>query len=95
MMQKYSKTKLPAIPKMPASFISIPPFQLTEHADLLMGVDSVVMDSPLRTMEELDHGWGSMVYVTFLPEISTPSVLTLNEGDDLAQKYHDFIESLF
>ena len=89
MMQKYSKTKLPAIPKMPASFISIPPFQLTEHADLLMGVDSVVMDSPLRTMEELDHGWGSMVYVTFLPEISTPSVLTLNEGHDYAQVFID------
>jgi beta-galactosidase len=89
MMQKYSKTKLPAIPKMPASFISIPPFQLTEHADLLMGVDSVVMDSPLRTMEELDHGWGSMVYVTFLPEISTPSVLTLTEGHDYAQVFID------
>ena len=89
MMQKYSKTKLPAIPKMPASFIAIPPFQLTEHADLLMGVDSVVMDSPLRTMEELDHGWGSIVYVTFLPEISTPSVLTLNEGHDYAQVFID------
>ena len=89
MMQKYSKTKLPAIPKMPASFIQIPAFQPTEHADLLMGVDSVVMDSPLRTMEELDQGWGSIVYVTSLPEISTPSVLTLNEGHDFAQVYID------
>ena len=89
MMQKYSKTKLPAIPKMPAPFIQIPAFELTEHVDLLMGVDSVVMDSPLRTMEELDQGWGSIVYVTSLPEISTPSVLTLNEGHDFAQVFID------
>ena len=89
MMQKYSKTALPAVPKMPAPLISIPAFQLTEHADLLMGVDSVVMDSPLRTMEELNQGWGSIVYVTSLPEISTPSVLTLNEGHDFAQVYID------
>ena len=89
MMQKYSKTKLPAIPKMPAPFIQIPAFELTEHVDLLMGVDSVVMDSPLRTMEELDQGWGSIVYVTSLPEMSTPSVLTLNEGHDFAQVFID------
>ena len=89
MMQKYSKTKLPAIPKMPTQFIAIPPFQLTEHADMLMGVDSVVMDSPLRTMEELNQGWGSIVYVTTLPEIDIPSVLTLNEGHDFAQVYID------
>ena len=89
MMQKYSKTNLPAIPKMPASFIALPPFQLTEHADMLMGVDSVVMDSPLRTMEELDQGWGSIVYVTTLPEINIPSVLTLSEGHDFAQVFVD------
>ncbi|MBR1409784.1 MAG: beta-galactosidase [Prevotella sp.] len=89
MMQKYSKTKLPAIPKMPAAMISIPAFQLKEHADLLMGVDSVVMDSPLLTMEELDQGWGSIVYVTTLPDVDTPSVLTLNEGHDFAQVFID------
>ena len=89
MMQKYSKTKLPAIPKMPAPFIQIAPFELTEHADMLMGADSVVMDSPLRTMEELDQGWGSIIYVTCLPEISTPSVLTLNDGHDFAQVFID------
>ena len=89
MMQKYSKTRLPAIPKMPASFISIPAFQLKEYADILAGVDSVVMDSPLRTMEELNQGWGSIVYVTSLPEVSTPSVLTLDEGHDFAQVFID------
>ena len=87
MMQKYSKTKLPAIPKMPAPFIEIPAFELTEHADIMLGGDSLVMDSPLLTMEEMNQGWGSMVYITKLPEISTPSVLTLNEGHDFAQVY--------
>ncbi|WP_033149058.1 beta-galactosidase [Prevotella sp. P6B1] len=89
MMKKYSTTKLPAIPKMPAQFISIPAFELTEHADLLMGVDSVVMDSELRTMEELEQGWGSIVYTTVLPEITKPSVLTLDEGHDFAQVFID------
>ena len=89
MMQKYSKTKLPAIPKMPSPFISIPQFQLTDHADIMMGGDTLVMDSPLRTMEELNQGWGSIVYITKLPEISTPSVLTLNEGHDYAQVFID------
>ena len=87
MMQKYSKTKLPAIPKMPAPFIEIPAFELTEHADIMLGGDSLVMDSQLLTMEEMNQGWGSMVYITKLPEISTPSVLTLNEGHDFAQVY--------
>ena len=87
MMQKYSKTKLPAIPKMPAPFIEIPEFELNDHADILMGGDSLVMDSPLLTMEEMNQGWGSMVYITKLPEISTPSVLTLNEGHDFAQVF--------
>jgi beta-galactosidase len=40
-------------------------------------------------MEELNQGWGSMVYVTTLPEINTPSVLTLNDCHDFAQVFID------
>ena len=89
MMQKYSKEPLPAIPAPPAMMISIPPFELTERADILLGADSLVMNSPLLTMEEMDQGWGSMLYITTLPEIDTPSVLTLNEGHDYAQVFVD------
>ncbi|MBQ7426961.1 MAG: beta-galactosidase [Prevotella sp.] len=88
-MQKYSATPLPDVPAPPANLISIPQFELMEFADILQGADSLVMDSPLRTMEELDQGWGSMVYITMLPEIASPSVLTLNDGHDFAQIFLD------
>ena len=88
-MQKYSKTTLPDVPAPPANLISIPQFELMEFADILQGADSLVMDSPLRTMEELNQGWGSMVYITMLPEIASPSVLTLNDGHDFAQIFLD------
>ena len=89
MMQKYSKKPLPAIPSRPANMINIPAFEMKEHADILLGADSLVMNSPLRTMEELNQGWGSMVYITSLPDIDTPSVLTLNDGHDFAQVFID------
>ena len=88
-MQKYSATPLPDVPAPPANLISIPKFELMEFADILQGADSLVMDSPLRTMEELDQGWGSLVYITMLPEIASPSVLTLNDGHDFAQIFLD------
>ena len=88
-MQKYSKTPLPDVPAPPANLISIPKFELMEFADILQGADTLVMDSPLRTMEELNQGWGSMVYITMLPEIVSPSVLTLNDGHDFAQIFLD------
>ena len=89
MMQKYSKEPLPAIPAPPAMMISIPPFELTERADIILGADSLVMNSPLLTMEDMDQGWGSMLYIATLPEISTESVLTLNECHDFAQVFVD------
>jgi beta-galactosidase len=89
MMQKYSKKPLPAIPARPANMINIPAFELKEHADILLGADSLVMNSPLRTMEELNQGWGSMAYITTLPDIDTPSVLTLNDCHDFAQVFID------
>ena len=89
MMQKYSKEPLPAIPAPPAMMISIPPFELTERADIILGADSLVMNSPLLTMEEMGQGWGSMLYIATLPEITSESVLTLNECHDYAQVFVD------
>ena len=89
MMQKYSKEPLPAVPAPPAMMISIPPFELTERADIILGADSLVMNSPLLTMEDMDQGWGSMLYIATLPEITSESVLTLNDGHDFAQVFVD------
>ena len=89
MMQKYSKEPLPAQPAPPAMMIAIPPFELTERADIILGGDSLVMNSPLLTMEQLDQGWGSLLYITTMPEISSESVLTLNDCHDFAQVFID------
>ena len=88
-LQKYSATPLPKEPKAPAKLISVAPFELKEYAPVIMGVDSAVMDSPLLTMEEMDQGWGSMIYVTTMPEIPCTSVLTLNDCHDFAQVFID------
>ncbi len=89
MMQKYSDEPLPPTPKAPARLINIRPFQMTEFAGILLGSDSLVMDTPLRTMEELNQGWGSMLYITSLPTIESPSVLTINDCHDFAQVFID------
>ena len=88
-MEKYSGGKrLPAMPKAPMPIISIPEFELTEHAELIAGGGTDIVGG-LKTFEEMDMGWGTMYYQTTLPEIPTASLLTLNEAHDYAQVFID------
>ena len=88
MMQKYSDKKLPNVPKAPMPIITIPKFELTEFSSMLNGEDPdlklPIQKGALKTFEEMDLGWGSMLYGTRLPDITEPSVLT---GD-----FHDFAQ---
>ncbi len=81
MMQKYSDKKLPAVPKPAAPIITVPKFELTEFKPLIYGLDSIVNNGGLMTFEEMNMGWGSMIYGTELPEIPTRSVLTADIHD--------------
>ena len=92
MMQKYSDKKLPAAPKAPMPIIEVPKFELTEFAPLFNGFDwdyYVEHDDLLRTsgapktFEELDMGWGMMLYSTRLPEIGDAKAkgVTLHPAD--------------
>ncbi len=85
MMQKYSDKKLPAVPKAPMLIIEVPKFQLTEFSSLLNGIDPKlempVKKGALKTFEEMDMGWGSMLYAASLPEIPTQSVLKADIHD--------------
>ncbi len=92
MMSKYNDgKKMPAVPKAPMPIISVPKFQLTEFSSIFNGVDPN-LSMPIRkgtnimTFEEMDMGWGSMLYATSLPEISEQSVLTA-DIHDFAQFY--------
>jgi beta-galactosidase len=88
MMEKYNDgKKMPNVPKAPMPIITVPKFELTEFASLLNGESpdleqSVKMssDSPM-TFEEMNMGWGSMLYMCWLPEISTESVITADVHD--------------
>ena len=81
MMQKYSDQKLPAVPKPVAPIITVPKFELTEFAPLLQA-DGKEVSGAIRTFEEMDMGWGTMIYTTKLPEIKAKSILTAD--------FHDF-----
>lgn len=62
-LQKYADGKLPAVPKLPMPIIQIPAFSLSEFAPVTRGIDQITHDG-LKTFEEMDMGWGSMIYVT-------------------------------
>ena len=89
MEKYYDGKKLPAVPKAPAPLISVPKFELKEYAPLTNGIDKTIESRDIKTMEELDMGWGSMIYETTLPAVSTSSLLTINDCHDFAQVFID------
>ena len=83
------KGGLPAVPKAPMPIITVPKFELTEFATLMTAVPNGKTEKgALKTFEEMDMGWGTMIYSTRLPEITSPSVLT-GEFHDFAQVFID------
>ena len=97
MMQKYDergfplqggrKGGLPAVPKAPMPIITVPKFELTEFAPLMSAMTEPVKGN-LKTFEEMNMGWGTMMYSTRLPEITSQSELT-GEFHDFAQVFID------
>ena len=90
MMEKYNDGKaLPAVPKDVAPIITVPKFELKEFSSIFNGEDSqfklpIRKDGGLMTFEEMDMGWGSMLYTTTMPEIPAQSVITAD--------FHDFAQ---
>ena len=97
MMQRYDergfplqggrKGGLPAVPKAPMPIITVPKFELTEFAPLMSAMTEPVKGN-LKTFEEMNMGWGTMMYSTRLPEITSQSELT-GEFHDFAQVFID------
>ena len=90
MMEKYNDGKaLPAVPKPAAPIITIPKFELKEFSSIFNGSDTelkmpIRKEGGLMTFEEMDMGWGSMLYTTTMPEIPVQSVITAD--------FHDFAQ---
>lgn len=69
--------------------IAIPAFEFTEVAPLWSNLPEAKTDSVIRTMEEYDQGFGSILYRTALPPLGAPAVLTVSDPHDFAQVFVD------
>ncbi len=91
MMEKYNDgKKMPSVPKAPMPIITVPKFELKEFATLMTAIPNGGKSEQggLKTFEEMDMGWGTMIYSTRLPAITSSSVLT-GEFHDFAQVFID------
>ena len=88
-MQKYSGKKLPAVPKPATGIITVPQFELADFEPLMTAADTTIESRSPLTFELMDMGWGVVNYSTILPEITTKSVLTIDEAHDYAQVFID------
>ncbi|MCR5849914.1 MAG: beta-galactosidase [Bacteroidaceae bacterium] len=102
MMEKYNDGKgLPAVPKAPMPIITIPKFELTEFAPLFNGFDyrytwwdheEEAHGEYPKTFEELDMGWGTVLYTTRLPEIPQAGRYLSTSQTTLTLEAHDFAQ---
>lgn len=78
------------LPKMPAEYpvTSIDEFTLTEVAPLMANLPAAVSDEVVKTMEEYNQGFGSILYRTSLPSLPEGGVLKL-DAHDYAQVFVD------
>jgi beta-galactosidase len=89
MMAKYNNGKaLPAVPKA-NPIITVPTFSLTEYAPLANGVNNTVTSHDILSMEDMDMGWGSMIYSTTMPQLQAGAELEINDPHDFAQVFID------
>jgi len=80
----YDGKKLPAVPKT-IKPIKINRFSFTEVAPLFQNLPAGKKDKDIKTMEEYDQGFGSILYTTTLPELKNGGLLTVNDAHDFAQ----------
>ena len=68
---------------------TVKPFTLTEVAPIFDNLPEAKTDADIRTMEEYNQGFGSILYRTTLPELSKPALLTVSDAHDFAQVFVD------
>lgn len=68
---------------------TIAPFSFTEVAPLFSNLPQPKSDSIIKTMEDYDQGFGSILYRTSLPELKNGGHLKIDEAHDYAQVFVD------
>ena len=82
----YDGKKLPAVPKT-IKPITVKKFQFDEVAPLFSNLPAAKKDKEIKTMEEYDQGFGSILYRTTLPELKNGGLLTVNDVHDFGQVF--------
>ena len=87
MLQGFSDKKLPN-PPADIETVSIPEFTVSEYSPMwdFDGLETYKSEA-LKTMEEFDQGWGSMIYSTQLPTFDKPAKLHIENGHDYVQVF--------
>ena len=77
--------------RVPAAIksMAVPQFALTEFAPLFDNLPAPKTDRDIRTMEEYGQGFGSILYRTVLPELTSETLLTVSDPHDFAQVFVD------
>lgn len=84
----YDGKKLPPVPKT-IKPIAVKKFNFTEVAPLFSNLPESKKDKEIKTMEEYDQGFGSILYRTTLPELKNGGLLTVSDAHDFAQVFVD------
>lgn len=83
-MARYTHGELPAVPDTIPT-VSIPRFAFREAAPLFENLPEGIRSVDIKTMEEFDQGYGSILYRTILPAITAGTILTVSDAHDYAQ----------
>ncbi len=77
--------------KVPATIksMSVPAFTFTQVAPLFSNLPEAKTDREIKTMEDYDQGFGSILYRTTLPEVKNGGTLKVSDAHDYAQVYVD------
>ncbi|MCF0202070.1 MAG: beta-galactosidase, partial [Bacteroidaceae bacterium] len=88
LLQNYTDKKLPAAPKA-IPVITIPEFEFSQYAPLFSNLPDHIATTDIKTMEEFDQGWGSILYSTTLPKTDKEAKLHIDGGHDFVQVFID------
>ncbi len=83
-LAKYSDGKLPKVPDL-IKPVSVAEFKLTEVAPLFSSLPKSITNENVMTFEDIDQGFGSVLYRTSLPTLENGATLTVNDPHDYAQ----------
>lgn len=87
-LAKYHNGKLPKIPTT-IKPIAVKEFEFSTVAPLFSNLPEGKKSRDIKTMEDLDQGFGSILYRTSLPELPMGGQLTINEPHDYVQVFID------